>query len=298
MWGTRNLVFTVALGLAAPGLANGEIRTTGLFAPTDLVGVTPPAPSRHAEPEVLQLPAPTEERPHTPPSTGFPAFVKTTGADFVAFPQRTSTWVILGVGAASALIARPADDTANAHVVGSPAVGRFFAPGKWIGSVWVQAGASIGLYLGGRYLVPHVDGQPRTNKISHLGYDLLRAQIVSQVFVHSIKRSVRRDRPTGECCAFPSGHAATAFAAASVLERHLGYRAAWPTLLVATYVGVSRLHDNRHFLSDIVFGSAVGMASGWTVVGRHGRNEYTLMPMPVRGGMAIALTRIGGDSRN
>jgi len=40
------------------------------------------------------------------------------------------------------------------------------------------------------------------------------------------------------------------------------------------------------------------MASGWTVVGRHGRNEYTLMPMPVRGGMAIALTRVGGDSRN
>jgi hypothetical protein len=83
-----------------------------------------------------------------------------------------------------------------------------------------------------------------------------------------------------------------------VLERHLGYRAAWPTLLVATYVGVSRLHDNRHFLSDIVFGSAVGMASGWTVVGRHGREQYSLMPMPVRGGMAIALTRIGGDSRN
>jgi hypothetical protein len=184
VWGTRNLVLTVALGLAAPGLANGEIRTTGLFAPADPVGVTPPAPTGHADPEVLQLPAPTEEKPPAPPSTGFPAFVKTTGADFVALPQRTSTWVILGVGAASALIARPADDTANAHVVGSPAVGRFFAPGKWIGSVWVQAGASIGLYLGGRYLVPHVDGQPRTNKLSHLGYDLLRAQIVSQVFVH------------------------------------------------------------------------------------------------------------------
>jgi hypothetical protein len=36
------------------------------------------------------------------------------------------------------------------------------------------------------------------------------------------------------------------------------------------------------------------MASGWTVVGRHGRNEYALMPTPVRGGVAIALTRIAG----
>ena len=83
-----------------------------------------------------------------------------------------------------------------------------------------------------------------------------------------------------------------------MLERHLGYRAAWPTLLIATYVGVSRLHENKHFLSDVVFGSAVGMATGWTVVGRHGRNEYALMPTPVHGGMAIALTRVSGDSRN
>ena len=87
-------------------------------------------------------------------------------------------------------------------------------------------------------------------------------------------------------------------AAASVLERHLGYRAAWPTLAIATYVGVSRLHDNRHFLSDVLFGSAIGMATGWTVVGRHGRNEYALVPLPVPGGMGVALTRVGPKSRS
>jgi hypothetical protein len=37
-----------------------------------------------------------------------------------------------------------------------------------------------------------------------------------------------------------------------------------------------------------VFGSAVGIASGWTVVGRHGRSEYAMVPVPVRGGMMIA----------
>jgi membrane-associated phospholipid phosphatase len=133
--------------------------------------------------------------------------------------------------------------------------------------------------------------------MSHLGYDLLRAQILSQAFIHSIKFAVRRDRPTGECCSFPSGHAATAFATAAVLERHLGYRAAWPTLVIASYVAVSRLHDNRHFLSDILFGSSIGMATGWTIVGRHGRDEYALVPMPVRGGMGIALTRVSRDPR-
>jgi membrane-associated phospholipid phosphatase len=227
----------------------------------------------------------------TPPSTGITSFLQTTGADFVSFPKRKSTWVILGVGAASALLAHPADDSANARISGSATVGRFFAPGKWVGSQWVQIGASAGLYVGGRYLAPEAGNESRANKVAHLGYDLLRAQILSQAYIHGIKRAVRRDRPTGECCAFPSGHAAGAFAVAAVIERHFGYRAAWPTLAVATYVGMSRLHDNRHFLSDVLFGSAIGMATGWTVVGRHGRNEYALVPTPVRGGMAISMVR-------
>jgi membrane-associated phospholipid phosphatase len=245
----------------------------------------------------LQLPDKTAQPP-TPTSTGFKAFVRTTGGDFWVFPQRPSTWVILGVGAASALLAHPLDDEANAHIVSSTAVKRLFAPGQWIGSAYVQVGTAAGLYFGGRYLVPHIEGEPRTNKISHLGYDLLRAQILSQAFVHSIKYAVRRDRPTGECCSFPSGHAAAAFASASVLERHLGYRAAWPTLLVASYVAVSRLHDNRHFLSDILFGSSIGMATGWTVVGRHGRDEYAVVPIPVHGGMGIALMRVPHNPHN
>jgi len=129
--------------------------------------------------------------------------------------------------------------------------------------------------------------------VSHLGFDLMRAQIITRTLVNGIKVTVRRDRPTGECCAFPSGHAASAFAAASVLERHLGYRASWPALVAATYVATSRLVDNRHFLSDVVFGAAVGEAAGWTVVGRHGRSQYALQPVPIRGGMMVALVRTG-----
>jgi membrane-associated phospholipid phosphatase len=260
-----------------------------LFAPAVLVG------NHHPDTPALRQDVPgvakTEEHP-TPPHTGFGAFVRTTAADFMAFPRRPSTWVILGVGVGSALLAHPVDDTVNSHLVSSDTVARAFAPGKVIGAASTQAAASIGLYFAGRYLLPAVNGERRTNKYSHLGYDLLRAQILSQAFIHGIKYTIRRDRPTGECCSFPSGHAATAFAAASVLERHLGYRAAWPTLAIATYVATSRLHDNRHFLSDVLFGSSIGMATGWTIVGRHGRNEYALVPMPVHGGVALALTRV------
>jgi membrane-associated phospholipid phosphatase len=232
--------------------------------------------------------------PAEPHHTGFAALIRTTGADFVAFPKRRSTWAILAVGGGTALLVHPADDNVNAHLVGSDAVGRFFAPGKWIGSTWVQTGGAITLYIVGRYVMPHKDPTSKTNKVSHLGFDLLRAQIVSQALVHGIKLATQRDRPTGECCSFPSGHAATTFATASVLERHFGYRAAWPTMLLATYVGMSRLHDNRHFLSHVVIGSAVGIASGWTVVGRHGRSNYSILPTVVPGGVAIMVARVAG----
>jgi membrane-associated phospholipid phosphatase len=232
------------------------------------------------------------EPPPKPRRTGIRAFVGTIASDVVALPRRRSTWVILAIGSGAAALGHRADDSVNSRLTGSRGAERFFAAGQWAGASWVQTSTAAGLYVVGRYVLPPAEGTPKTNKVSHLGFDLLRAQLLSQAFVRGIKNTVRRDRPMGDCCSFPSGHAANAFAAASVLERHFGYRAAWPTLLLATYVGASRLHENKHYLSDVLFGSAVGMSIGWTVVGRHGRSVYTIAPMPVRDGIAIALVRI------
>ena len=235
--------------------------------------------------------APQAAQPPPEPShTGLKALAVETWGDFKAFPSRRSTWVILGIGAAAAAAAHPVDDEVNAHLQGSDAAARFFAPGKWIGSAYVQTGTAVGLYVIGRYALPHADGE-RTNKVSHIGFDMLRALIVSQAFTQAIKNTVRRDRPTGVCCAFPSGHASATFATASVIERHFGYRGSWPMFLVAGYVATSRLHEDQHFLSDVIFGASLGVASGWTVVGRHGRSSYSLMPTPVRGGVMVTLTR-------
>jgi hypothetical protein len=110
--------------------------------------------------------------------------------------------VILGIGAGGALLAHPIDDDVNAHLVGKNSAKWFWGPGKIVGAAPTQAGVAIGLYVIGRYVVspdpaaPAVDGtSPRTNKWSHMGFDLLRAQIVSQTFVLATKYAVRRARP-------------------------------------------------------------------------------------------------------
>lgn len=248
------------------------------------------APTVSAQQQSSTADLQTAEAPPEPRRTGIRALVETTGRDFATLPRRQSTWVILLIGGGAAALAHPVDDSLNSSLAGSRSAERFFAPGEWAGKGLVQFSAAASLYVSGRWLLPQ--DEPAANKARHLGFDLFRAQILSQAIARGLRYSVRRDRPTGGCCSFPSGHAVNAFAAASVLERHFGFRAAWLTLAIASYVGVSRLHENRHFLSDVLFGAAVGTSIGWTVVGRHGRSDYAVMPVPVSGGMAVMLTLI------
>lgn len=244
-------------------------------------------------PTTTQATDPAPKHAHT----GWATLFRDTAEDFVNFPKRKSTWTILGIGGAAALAAHTRDAYVERQIVGNDTANRIFKPGQWIGSSYVQVGSAVGLWAVGRYVVAPVADESQTNKWSEVGFDLIRAHIVSQSIVQGMKYSVRRDRPTGECCAFPSGHSAAAFAAASVLERHLGYRASWPALAGAMYVATSRLVDNRHFLSDVMFGAAIGTASGWTVVGSRGHNRYVLQPAPVKGGMMIALVRVEDGSQ-
>ncbi len=68
-------------------------------------------------------------------------------------------------------------------------------------------------------------------------------------------------KPFSNHNSFPSGHAATAFAAAVALDRETAGR--WVPYVVypaATAVAWSRVHDNKHWTSDVVAGAAIG---GW-----------------------------------
>ena len=129
-------------------------------------------------------------------------------------------------------------------------------------------------------------------KVSHLGMDLLRAQAISELMVEPLGFATHRLRPDGSNYqSFPYGLSAATFAAATVIARHLGWRHAAIAYAVASYVAASRLHDNVHYLSDVVFGAAVGTISGRTVT-EHGRETWTLVPAFVPGGAAVLVARV------
>jgi membrane-associated phospholipid phosphatase len=224
------------------------------------------------------------KKPPTPPHTGIHALLDGLRLDIGNLPSVPNLW-IAGAGGGLALAVHPFDQSVNGRLRSHYTfVNDVFAPAKYFGDTPEQVALSLGTYAFGR-----VFDKP---KVSHLGMDLLRAQAISELLVEPLKFATHRQRPDGSNYqSFPSGHAAATFAAATVIERHLGWKKAVLGYAIASYVAASRLHDNVHFLSDVVFGAAIGTIAGRTVT-EHGREVWTLAPDFVRGGGGVAITRV------
>ena len=219
----------------------------------------------------------TDTTPAT--STSLHTLFKDLGSDVTHLPSVDSA-IVASVGAGLALAVHPWDDTVNQKLAND---GGFFKAGDIAGNTLTLMGVSLGAYSFGRAF-----GE---NKITHVGLDMLRAQIVTEGLVQSLKYTVERPRPDGSSgYSFPSGHAAVTFATAAVLDRHHSWRVSIPAYAFATYVATSRLHDNVHNLSDVAFGAALGTMVGRTVT-RHGASNFALVPEPTRGGMALMFVR-------
>jgi PAP2 superfamily protein len=248
-----------------------------------------PAAAAQDETPPPSPPPPKQESVKAAPESSQRNFVSSLvhnlGDDLKHIPRRNSLYWLAG-GTAGALAIHPLDDSINERLVGSDVADALFKPGKVIGSSPFILGVA-----GITYLVGRTHDQ---SKAKHLGMDLMESTILAEGMTQGIKVIVRRDRPvhpdgtSNPGYSFPSGHATITFAAATVLQQHLGWRAAVPTYLVATYVAMSRLHDNRHFASDVVFGATDGIIIGRSVTW-HGRNFYA-MPTIVPGGAGVMVS--------
>lgn len=83
--------------------------------------------------------------------------------------------------------------------------------------------------------------------------------------VNAVKYSVKRMRPDeSRRNSFPSGHTATAFMMATMLHKEYGWRSPWFSIggfTAAAVTGVSRIMNNRHWMTDVIAGAAIGIGS-------------------------------------
>lgn len=101
---------------------------------------------------------------------------------------------------------------------------------------------------------------------------LIKGEALMYGTVSLLKSTTRQLRPDGtDRESFPSGHTAQAFAAATFLS--MEYKDRYPWMPYAAYglassVGMMRMANNRHYVSDVLLGAGIGIlamkASYWT----------------------------------
>jgi len=91
---------------------------------------------------------------------------------------------------------------------------------------------------------------------------LLISNLITSSITHGIKKLTPKLRPNDAPDAFPSGHTSFAFNNAAVLY-HEFYRTApvlaYSGFLFSTTTGIYRMMNNRHWLSDVLFGAGLGI---------------------------------------
>ena len=131
--------------------------------------------------------------------------------------------------------------------------------------------------------IAYLYGKNQQNgKLAHTALYGLESLLISDAVAASLKLTVHRHRPnTGaspdvfdgpglktENVSFPSGHAASAFAVATVVATQYSDKKNLPQLSygLAGLTALSRINDNEHWASDVFVGAAIGYYTAKAVV--------------------------------
>lgn len=133
----------------------------------------------------------------------------------------------------------------------------------------------------------------QNSKLHAFSMDLIDSLIFTDVSNFGLKHAFDSDRPNGDPFGFPSGHTASSFAFASVVETHFGFFPGLVAYGLAGMVGWHRIDDRKHELSDVLAGAAIGYAVGRSVTGNDlfRRGNVRIIPYsdPYGGGTGIGI---------
>ncbi len=134
------------------------------------------------------------------------------------------------------------------------------------------------LYIAGNYYVDNKKSEARMKLMA-------KATMYAGVTTMILKRIVNQRRPNSKNRhSFPSGHTTTAFAFASVVAKEHEWYWGASAYSLATLVALSRIHDNAHYIHDVVFGAAIGTAFGLSLSSLNDDASENISLVPTAGG--------------
>jgi len=91
-----------------------------------------------------------------------------------------------------------------------------------------------------------------------------KSSLTTILATHLLKKIIHKPRPDGtNNNSFPSGHTSAAFSGATFIHKRYGFNTAWPTYLVASFVGYSRVYAEKHYWEDVLVGALLAGINTW-----------------------------------
>jgi membrane-associated phospholipid phosphatase len=148
----------------------------------------------------------------------------------------------------------------------------------------------------GLYAFDYFSSQNR-NHVGRQTLLLISSAAVMGGMVYPLKLSTNVRRPNGENDhSFPSGHTASAFVVAGVINQEFKGKSPWISIgayTIAGSTGVMRILNNAHWMSDVFAGAGIGLLSVHGVYFLHERflqgKYFTLLPTTPFGGQGVTL---------
>jgi len=189
-------------------------------------------------------------------------------------------WSLLGLtaGLGAAGIAYSKDEEVRNWFLEGERLGDASKYGEVMGQGYAHVVLDFGFFAFGKML--------NNERMVETSKALAEGLIINAVATHLLKYSTRRKRPNGDSCnSFPSAHASGAFLTATVVSGMYDWdwKVMIPSYLLATFAGVSRLEDDYHWASDVVFGAALGTVVGVAVSSCHKNMPEKLTVAPIAG---------------
>ncbi len=176
----------------------------------------------------------------------------------------------LGMGAALAGGARTLDHDIADHLDDRHMISGWETVGDFAGHPTMHV-----VVAGSMYLYARIRGNRAGMEKSLI---LLEGLTLTHVSTAMLKLAFNRERPDGHDFGFPSGHVASTFALASMLDEMYGHKVGYPMYLLGGFVAYARMSKDKHYLSDVTFGAFLGYAIGKAVFRG---NEMRILGMEV-----------------
>lgn len=182
--------------------------------------------------------------------------------EFTSFyKEDTAKNILVGGAIATGLLLATKTQTVDkvqADMSGHEPFGEYAKYGDYMGQLVPNI-----LYIGG--MMAHSYSTDSVTSSERAGL-MFKATAYSGLTTNILKRVVREERPHGgDNLSFPSGHTTTAFAFASVVAAEHGAGYGSMAYALASFVGLSRINDNAHYLHDVVAGASIGAAYGYAL---------------------------------